>query len=417
MPHSRGHRPELLHFSMRVTLVNQFFYPDLSATAQVATDLADGLAEVGWRVTAVSGTGQYLGGGRRLPFRDVRGDVTIRRVPATSFGKGSLVRRAADYASFMGGAVARLASLPKPDVLVTMTTPPLLASAAAAYASAFGVPLVYWLQDVYPEVAGAFGALSETGLPYRAMAAGSRFALSRAAAVVVLGEAMRARAIAAGAAADRVHVIANWADERVIRPLAHADNPLRARLARGARRLVMYSGNMGRAHDMQTIADGIRRLRGMQDVRWLFVGNGDNRGSIERLAAEQANVELLPYVERALLPQSLSAADVHLIALKPEVVGLLEPSKLYGIMAAGRPSVFVGPAESEVARTIAAEPCGQLVRNGDASGFAEALSFLLSNDEERTAQGRAARVAVETRLGRTHAIAAFSRLLRRLLPA
>jgi glycosyltransferase involved in cell wall biosynthesis len=398
---------------MKVLLLNQFFHPDLSATAQIAKDLAEDLADRGIEVTAMASRGSYLGGGR-LPARDRHGRVEIVRVAATSLGKRTLLHRAVDYASFYVAAAAALARLPRHDVVVALTTPPLIAAAGLVARTLKGSRLVCWVQDLYPEIAVAFGALPARSLATRAMAAVSRAVLRRSDAVVALGDEMRARCVAAGAAPDRTVVIPNWADAQGIRPVARAENGLRPALAAGAQLLAMYSGNMGRGHDVETLLAAARLLRDHEGIRLVFVGDGAKRPLVEAAARELPNVRLEPYQPRERLSESLSAADVHLIALSPEVEGLAEPSKLYGIMAAGRPALFVGPAGSEVARTLERERCGALVANGDARGLAAALVALAADAGACEEMGGRARRALEERYQRTIATRRFAMLLEEL---
>ena len=398
---------------MKVLLLNQFFHPDLSATAQIETDLAEDLAAAGLEVTALATRGSYLGGGA-LPARDQHQGVAIRRLWATSLGKKTLLHRALDYGSFYASAALATATMPRQDVVVALTTPPLIAAAGMVARTLRGSRLVYWVQDLYPEVAVAFGVMRARSPAARIMGAVSRAVLSRADAVVALGEAMRERCIAAGARPDRTSVIPNWADGAAVRPVPHQENPLRPELARGARCLVMYSGNIGRGHDVVTLVEAARRLRHRGDIAFLFQGDGARRGDVERAAAELPNLLLARYQPRERLAASLSAGDLHLVSLDPPLGGLLEPSKLYGIMAAGRPALFVGPAESEVARTVEREGCGAAFRNGDAEGLAGAIAGLADDPGRREEMGRRAREALLARYDRRVATACFRDLVRSL---
>jgi glycosyltransferase involved in cell wall biosynthesis len=396
---------------MKLLLLNQFFHPDLSATAQIATELAEDLAAAGIEVTALASRGSYLGG-ERLPAEETYRGVRIRRLWATSLGKRTLAHRGLDYASFYASATAALATMPRHDVVLVLTTPPLIAAAALPARWLRGSRLVYWTQDLYPDVAVAFGVLGARSLAARAMADVSRMVMQRADRVVALGDAMRQRCITHGAAPERVVVIPNWSDPDTVRPIPHAENPLRAELAGGARTLVMYSGNMGRGHDLETLVAAAERLRHRGDPRFLFAGHGVGRAVVERAAGRLPNVRLGDYQPRERLAESLSAADLHLVSLAPELCGLIEPSKLYGIMAAGRPALFVGPEESEVARTIRREGCGEVLRPGDADGLARSIESLADDPARRAAMGERARDALVSRYGRKVATARFVDLVR-----
>lgn len=384
---------------MKVLILNQFFYPDVAATAQMATELAEDLAARGFEMTAVATRGGYLGG-KPLPSRAEHCGIAVRRLAATSLGKRTLLYRAADYGSFYALAAMEVARLPRQDAIIALTTPPLIAAAALPSRALRGTRLIYWVQDLYPELAVAFGAMDPRSPTTRAMQAASSHLLSHADRVIVLGEAMRHRVIAAGAHPHRTVVIPNWSDGDLIVPVPHGANPLRPVLAGKAHCLVTYSGNLGRGHDLETVLACARALRTRSDIAFLFIGDGARRREVERAASELPNLRLAPYQPRERLALSLSAADLHLVTLAPQLAGLMEPSKLYGIMAAGRPILYVGPLESEVARTIERESCGRVHRNGDAQGLAASILALATAEEERRALGERARRALETRYSR-----------------
>jgi glycosyltransferase involved in cell wall biosynthesis len=398
---------------MKILLLNQFFPPDLAPTGQMAADLAEDLVAAGHSVSVLASRGSYLGG-ERLPARSTWRGVEVHRVAATSLGKATLAHRALDYASFYASAGFALSRMAKHDVVVTMTTPPLI-SAVGAAATRKRSKLVYWVQDLYPEIAVAFGALTERAPTTRAMAALSRKVMAASASVVVLGGEMKGRAVQAGAAPDRVTVIPNWADGEVIRPVPLDSNPLREDLAQGARSVVLYSGNIGRAHDVTTLVEAAKLLALRTDIAFVFQGDGAKRAELALATRGLPNVRFVPYQPREKLSESLSAADLHLITMAPNVLGLLEPSKLYGVMAAGRPSVYVGPERSEVACTIREEQIGACVENGDAAGLVDAILTRVAEPSRGREEGARARAAFDRSYSRPHRTAQFIRLLEALV--
>lgn len=402
--------------AQRILILTQYFHPDISAVGQIATELAEDIVASGSSVTALAARGSYLGGGL-LSTRGEHNGVNIVRSLATSFGKRTIVHRAFDYASFYLTATWTLLRVPRNDVIIATTTPPLISAAALLAKWLKGSMLVYWVQDLYPEVAVAFGVLRPRSAVTRIMRLVSRTVMNRTDRVVVLGEEMRRRCVEAGARSERVVVIPNWSDENTVRPIPHACNPLRAEAAGKARTLVMYAGNMGRGHDVETLLSSVRLLESRQDIGFLFVGDGAKRALVELAVSELPNVRLGMYQARERLGASLSAADLHLIALSPESEGLIEPSKLYGIMAAGRPVIYVGPSRSEVATTIEREKCGLVIRNGDAKALATAILHLADDESERLAMGQRAREALVERYSRRVAAERFRKLLRELANA
>jgi glycosyltransferase involved in cell wall biosynthesis len=267
----------------------------------------------------------------------------------------------------------------------------MVATIGAAMRSLRGVPFVYWLQDLYPDLAVEFGVLRRGGLADRAFGAASGWIQRRADRVVALGDAMAAKVVAHGVPADRVHVVPNWADGRSLVPLARADNAFLREHALVGKKVVLYSGNMGRAHDLATLLGAARAMRAREDLVFLFIGDGNKRSEVEAAAAELPAVRILPYVARQRLSESLSSGDVHVVTQTDCTVGLLEPSKLYGAMAVGRPILFIGPAGGEAAATVDRERLGAVVAPGDVANAVAALERLLQDDEA----GPRARTAFE----------------------
>lgn len=396
---------------MKVVFLNRFFHPDLSATSQLLTDLA---AHAAARHEVHVVTSRLLHDDPRaaLAAKATHEGVAVHRVWTTRFGRAALPGRAVDYATFhlaARGTLARLAG--RGDVIVAMTDPPLASVVAAQVARRNGAILVNWLQDVFPEVAQRLGVLRG---PLGAALKRSRDAsLGSAAMNVVVGERMGEAVRLLGVPEARIRAIPNWADGRLVRPVEPAANRLRAEWELGGRFVVGYSGNMGRAHEFATLLDAAERLRSEPAIAFLFVGDGRQRDWIEREAARRglAEVRFRPLQARAALAESLSAPDVHVVTLQPALEGLVVPSKFYGVAAAGRPTLFVGDLDGEVARELTRAGSGLAFAPGDAEGLARAIVRLRDASEARLAMGRAARAHFEAHHDRAHALARWDRLL------
>jgi len=206
-----------------------------------------------------------------------------------------------------------------------------------------------------------------------------------------------------------VRVIPNWADGDGIRPIPPETNAFRREHGLEGKRVVLYSGNMGRAHELDTVLAAARQLRDRSELVFLFIGDGARRAQVEAAARELPSIRLLPYQPRARLAESLSSGDVHLITQDAGTVGLIEPSKLYGVMAAGRPAVFIGPSATEAARTIIAEHMGEVVENGDVDAAVAAIVKLVTDPIQA---GRAAHTAFGREYTRRHRTDQFAALLR-----
>lgn len=414
---------------MRVLLINQYYYPDIAATAQLCQDWAEDLVRLGHEVTVLAGTARYRlphrgeqaepGAGPELPRRALHGGVRIVRVPVLGGGgrsaAGRLVRRAGGYASFLGGALAALLTVERPDVVVALSTPPMVAALGLAAQRRHGAGFVYWVQDVYPELLVALGVLRPTSPVTRALAALARALYRRADRVIALDEAMAERLVAAGAPPARVRVIDHFCDTREIRPQPAAANPLRQRLGLGDQFLICYAGNHGRCHDFDTVLAALAQQAAAGDtaLHWLFVGDGEQR---QRLvagvpAALRGVVHLLPPQARAELPAVLSAGSVGLVTLKAELAGLVAPSKLYGLLSAGCPIVYVGPRRGRIPELLATEAVGVALDNGDAAGLLQALHRLRADAPARAAMAARARTLAVTRYDRSRCTAAHAALL------
>lgn len=378
-------------------LLTQFFHPDESAISRMGTDLAEDLVALGFRVTVVAGRGTYLGG-ERLAAREQYKGIDIIRAQGTSLGKRNLTFRLADYISYSASAFTSVAFAEKPDVILAMSTPPFVPAIATAMRVLRGVRFVFWAQDLYPELAVEFGVLQRDSMPTRFLERVSAAILRQADSVITVGEAMAARLVSKGALPSRVHVVPNWADPEAIRPVTHADNTFRATQRLNGKRVVLYSGNMGRSHDIETILAAADTLRERTEVAFVFVGDGAKARLVAEAAHGNAAIRLVPYQPRHLLSHSLSAGDLHVVTQEAKTLGLMEPSKLYGVMAAGRPVLYIGPRGSEVAQTILRESLGEVVANGDVQGVVEAIRRIF---QDGTAMGLRGRAALERHHGRT----------------
>lgn len=396
---------------MRVLAVNQFYAPDMSATSQLLTQLCEDLVALGDEVTVVASRGGYLGGSTLSARAQIRG-VDVVRPWATGFGKKSVAHRLADYLSFWTSAVSRVALEKKPDVVLALTTPPMIAAGVGAVARVRRVPLVAWVQDVYPDVAVAFGMLRHEHPATAGLRAVARATHRLAARSVALSQGMAERLVDQGAAPERVAVIHNWADGQVIRPVAHADNAFRHAHALEGRFVVMYSGNLGVGHDVASLVAAARLLeQSHPSVVWMFVGEGGRLSEAKSLAAGLSNVRFVPYQPYERLVESLSAADVHLASLKDGLEGLLVPSKLYGVLAAGRPLFYLGPGMCEISRVVRENKIGWQGRPGDAPGLAAAVARAAQDPIGTAEQGARARKLLEERYDRRLAVARWRALL------
>ena len=365
----------------RVLAVNRFYWPDHSATAQILTDLCAHLADTGVAVTVVTSRKRYDDPKARLAARETRDGVQIHRVWTTRLGRDWAPARAVDYASFyLSAMIAMLRLAGRGDVILAKTDPPLISVAAWMVARIRGARLVNWLQDVFPEVAGALGMRWARGPGGTLLQRLRNLSLDAATANVVISEAMAARLAGEGVRPASLHVIRNWSCER-IRPVAASRNPLRRDWGLEGRFTIGYSGNLGRAHAAPAVADLVRRTAGIDGLTWLFIGGGKGLDAVRRAAAETgADIRFQPYQPRERLSESLSAPDMHLVCLDPACEGLIMPSKLYGVLAAGRGVIALGARDGAVAQEVVPAGCGVALDIAAPESWAAAVRRIATPD-------------------------------------
>jgi glycosyltransferase involved in cell wall biosynthesis len=406
---------------MRLTILNQFFYPDHSATSQLMTELAQNLSEYGFEVTALASRGRYNGGGVLPPLEYYEG-VRIERVRATSFGKTRLLGRLADYLSFYASAFWKLLTLPRQDVVMALTTPPLIGLIALVVGRLRGMRFVSLMEDLYPDVAVAVGALSHKSPLARLLDWLTRKMLQHADRIIVLSDCMLDRVVAKIGQEARPHidVIHNWADGEEIAPLDDGKGDFFEELNwqdLNDKFVILFSGNLGLVNEFSTVLDAARALRARSDIVFVFIGEGSRAGEIKSFVSRHGlgNVRMLPYQPREKLRRSLASGDALLITLAEGLAGLSVPSKTYSSLAAGRPLLFVGDQRSCVARLIRKHDCGATVASGESERLAEIISGWADNRAEAAHLGASARLLFEQRFDRRVAVKGYVESLTRCL--
>lgn len=370
---------------VRVLFLNRVYPPQEGATGLLLADLASALAHNGWEVTVVAARTPDA-----LRFEILKG-VRIERVGATTFTRASHWRRALGYLILYPALFWRAMGLPRADIVLTMTDPPLLLLLGPLLKGIKKSRLVHWAQDIYPEVAEELGIIPKNGWLARFFRLCSTWALRQQDAVIVVGRCMKKRLLHRGLPESVIHVVPNWASG--VRSIGHPDNPFRCEHRLEGKFIVMYSGNFGLAHSFDSILEAAAQLQAHHpDMLFLFIGNGPRLVEITQQvkALRLDNVRLLPPQPVEKLAQSLSAADLHLVSMQPNLCGLVVPSKIYGILAAGRPCLFLGPRESEAAQFIEQHQCGSVLEASDGATLARYLVEWMSDpDRLRTASGKA----------------------------
>lgn len=400
---------------MRLTLVNQFYAPDLSPTAQLAAALAESRARRGDQVTIVTGTGDYAS--RPAPGRSPStANPRVYRLWTPSLGRGTAARRLLDYAAFFWQASGRLLTLPPQDTIILMTTPPFLAIAGVVHQwRHHRARLIVWSMDCYPEAIERAGMIRRGGLISRALRAINRWLYRRLDSVVCLDDAMRL--MLEGAYADcgspMLTVIPNWE----VASRFPADRQPRAwegidRLGLRGKQVLLYLGNAGAGHRFDTLLQAAQRLPASEHA-FVFVGGGSAWPELAtaRDSGRLSNLALEGYVPPDLLPAVLASADAALITLRDEMLGVMSPSKLHSALAMGLPIVYIGPAGGNVHEAIERHGCGVSLRHGDVDGLVSFLNLLLADPVARREYSHRSRQAFEADYTDTVALSRFDALL------
>jgi glycosyltransferase involved in cell wall biosynthesis len=397
----------------RLLVINQYYWPGVEASGRLLAELCEALAG-DFDVTVVTGRQRESA---EHPGRFVRNGVHVVRVPSTVFDRARLLPRAANYLSFLAGSLRAGLAVDRPDVVLCMTDPPLAANVALPVARHFGVPLVVVSQDVFPEIAVALKRL-EQPLVIGALRRTIGYALGRADRVVAIGDTMRQRLEEKGVAPERIAVIPNWTNTEAITP-AERHNSWGDERGLADRFVVMHSGNVGHAQDLDTLIRASTFLRDLRDLSVVVIGAGA-RGEPIRALAEllEANaVRFMPYQPAGVVSSSLSSADVHFVGLAAGLAGFVVPSRIYGIMAVGRPVIASAEAESETARLVAEVGCGIVVPPGRPDLTARAIREAHDGMHDLEAMGRRGREYVLRDASRDTAVGRYRELIGELAGA
>jgi hypothetical protein len=333
---------------VRVLLLNQTFYPDVASSAQHLSEVALGLVQRGHEVTVLSSRRAYDAPPLVFSKHETWQGVRIVRLGGTGFGKGARWRRAADFVSFLIACALRLAFTRRPDVVVALTSPPLIAFLGVCFARVRRCRFVYWIMDLNPDEALAAGWLRTGSWAARWLEAMSRFSLRRADKVIALDRFMLDRVASKGA--RRISVIPPWSHSGEVRFDRSGRERFRQAHGLEGKFVVMYSGNHSPCHPLDTLLEVARRSAEVPEVVFCFVGGGSEWRKIREGITKEVmpNVLCLPYQRLSELSGSLSAADLHVVVMGNEFVGIVHPCKVYNILQVGAPVLYIGPQPSHV---------------------------------------------------------------------
>lgn len=356
---------------MKILLLNQCFYPDVVSTAQHLTDLATALSARGHEVTVVTSDRGYDDPAKRFKRRERWRGIDIVRIPSLSFGKNSRWRRAFNFGSFLLVCSLRLLTLPRFDLVVALTSPPLISFLAALFVKLKGGRFCFWVMDLNPDEAIAAGWLDETSLTSRLLERMLRYGFRVASRTVVLDRFMKERVVAKGVDAERITIVPPWSHDDQVHYSAAGREAFRAQHGLSDKFVVMYSGNHSPCHPLDPLLNAARVLETRADIVFCFVGGGSEQAKVRESGL--SNVRCVVYQPLDELSGSLSAADLHVVVMGEEFVGIVHPCKVYNILSVGAPVLYIGPEPSHV--TDIASQHGKFFRaqHGDVEGVVKAI--------------------------------------------
>jgi len=404
---------------VHVVFFNRSFYPDVAATGQLLTELCEGLAgDYGFQVSVVAGQPYYpqqreFKEGFPVALEKYAG-IKILRARSTTLPKDKAICRFTNYMSYFLSSLTGGFYLKKPDVVVALTDPPIIGLAGLLWARIYGAKFVFWCQDIFPEVALLLEDFRNEPLN-RALDKINRFLLRKADTTVAIGETMKRRLVEIKKAPEKkIEIIHNWADCEEIQPI-NGPNPFRYQYNLNGKFVVMHSGNIGLSQDVEKLVESARILRQEKDIVFLIIGEGNKKAELLGKAKtwDLENVIFLPYQPKEVLKYAFSAADIFIISLKQGLAGYIVPSKLYGILASGRPFVAAVEPECEVATISKRYKCGVVCPPGNPHALASEILRLYEDPGNLKEMGKRAREAARN-YDRKVALRSFYSLFLRL---
>ncbi len=383
-----------------ILVFNRSFWPDMEATGQFLTELCEQLSKI-YKVTVIAGSSYYI---KKRSFRLFRfysqetfRGIEILRVRHTQFWKASLIGRLVNWCTYSISAFVVALKI-KPKIIIACTDPPFLGIVALLLSRFRSVPFIYNCRDLFPDVGWAVEKLKQGSFLSRAYDYFNQKAFNAAGLVVCLGQSMKNKLIAKGISEARIKVIPDWVDTSTIKPIPKADNLLLKKFIPANKFIIMYSGNLGLSQNLSLILQALKMVKNPTSFYLLFLGEGAAKEGLKEQARllGMENVLFLPYQPKERLSFSLGMADLHIVSLKKGMAGVVVPSKVYGIMAAGRPYLAVTDRESEAACLAQRYGCGLWVGPDDAARIAESLDWALDHPNELEEMGRRGRHIAET---------------------
>lgn len=400
-------------------IISQVYPPDPTSVGQHMHDAAQALAKRGLNVRVLTSARGYDNPSIKYPARELMDGVDVIRLPLSSLGKKTLAHRLIAQSMFLLQAVVRGVFAPGLVCVLVSTSPPMASVAALVIRLVRRVSVKFWVMDLNPDQLIEMGKITEQSLPARAFNALNRAILKVSDDVIALDRFMADRLNKKRDVRDKLTVLPPWPHSEHMDAVAHDENPFRQAHGLEGKFVVMYSGNHGQTTPVRTVLDAAVRMQDRSDLVFMFIGGGVGKRDVEQTLAEHhtTNIIDLPYQPFDQLQYSLSAADVHLVTMGNDVVGVIHPCKVYGAMALARPILLVGPPECHVSDIMQEKNIGIHIQHGDVDGTIAAIDRLrLMDPVERKRMGVAAAELVHEKFRQSKMIDTFCAIILRGLP-
>jgi colanic acid biosynthesis glycosyl transferase WcaI len=396
-------------------IVSQVYIPDPASVGQHIADAAAEMARRGYRVIVYASARGYDDPSKKYPSREMLNGVDVRRLPLSSFGKSSIAVRLLAQWIFLFQATLRGLFTRNLRGIMVSTSPPFCGLAGVVISLLRGVPLKYWLMDLNPDQMIALGKITERSLMARIFNLINRWTYKRASDIVVLDRFMGDRIQRKLDVAAKTHTMPPWPHEDKLENIPHTENPFRGEHGLNGKFVVMYSGNHSPANPIRTLLDAAEKLQNDPRLVVMCIGGGGGKKEVEdKVAAGVKNIRSLPYQPFDQIRFSLSAADIHIVSIGNEVVGIVHPCKVYGAMAVSRPILLLGPKPCHVSDIIEQHKLGWHIAHGDVDGATRALQAILDTPPaELAAMGRRAAQMISTSLSKRELSGRFCDCLER----
>jgi len=406
-----------------VTIVSQFFHPDTSANAGILTELATGLAARGIDVDVITAQPSYTDEDRAStePTTEKYEGVHVRRLPATRFDRnqGIAFRMANEVSFFIVAFCYLLGRRVRGTETLLLPTSPTFLPILGWLLRPLGYQSVPVVMDLYPDMAVQLGFLSENSAAYQIWDWLNSRTYPSAARVVTIGETMKTTLREKYGDSCEITVIHNWADGEFIKPQPKAENPFVQEHGFLGELTVLYSGNLGQHHDLESLLEAATVLETEKlptHPHFVFIGEGGKKPKLEATAAERelGTVSFLPYQPVDTLPDSLTSGDIAVVTMERGVEGLCVSSKFYTALASGSAVLAISSAEAEIGSVVERTGCGIRVDPNAPKQIADAIRQWSQNPDEVAEMGNRARKVFEEEFTKDHAISEYERLVRSL---